>query len=91
MQPSAGTWIYSKQLNAIVVGHSDGTLKHVADLGKSDLPETEANGFVLAASKELLEAAEKYMAAVTGPLTLTCDLNAAQNELIKAISKAKGR
>jgi len=90
MQPTAGTWIYSKQLNAVVVGRSDGTIKHVADLGKSDLPETEANGFMLAASKDLLEAAEKYMAAVTGPLTLVCDLNTAQNQLIEAISKAKG-
>ena len=60
MTPSPGTWKYSKDLSAVVVGRSDGTLKHVADLGLSDLPERDDNGCLLAASKDLYAFAEAF-------------------------------
>jgi hypothetical protein len=50
-----GPWDYEANLSAIVVVR-DHKVKLVADLGKVDLPEAEANAQLIAAAPELLEA-----------------------------------
>lgn len=57
-----GTWTYNAEFSAVVVVH-DYKLKAVADFGKTDLPETEENALLMAASKELLEALQGLLIA----------------------------
>lgn len=54
-----GSWSYAKDFSAVVVCKGN-ELKVVADLGKSDLAEAEANGHLLGAAKDIFDAAE-YM------------------------------
>ena len=60
MKHTPGPWLYLPEFNAVVVfqGHK---VKAVADFGKTDLPEKEANAKLMSASKELLEALVEYV------------------------------
>ena len=57
MKLTPGTWRYDKGFAAIVVVHNH-ELRAVADFGKVDLPDTDANARLMAASKLLLGALE---------------------------------
>lgn len=71
--PTPGNWRYEPEFGAVVVvvGHE---LKAVADFGKCDLPGTHANGRLMAASKELLEALQDTQQALAHIIHVTKDL-----------------
>ena len=86
-----GTWRYAPEFSAVVVLH-DYELKAVADFGKCDLQETEANARLIAAAPELLEALQKfadgYRAAVNGKSSM--HMPKALADADAAIAKAIG-
>ena len=96
-----GTWRFAPELSAVVVIR-DHKVKAVADFGKNDLPECEANGRLIAAAPDLLQALEIALTALdcdveNGPLP-PVSLRAAQNWMRAkfgesaraAIAKARG-
>lgn len=59
---TTGTWRYAPELSAVVV-ISGGQVKAVADFGKTDLPEIDANARLIARAPELLQVLKRILAA----------------------------
>lgn len=56
-----------------------------------ELPEMEANAYLLAAAPDLLEACKAAVAALSQPASFPSDIKAAKSWLNAAIAKAEGR
>ncbi len=78
MTHTKGTWKYNKEFSAVVV-YTDHKIKAVADFGKVDSPETEANGYLIAAAPELLAALQEF---------ILCGKNAGYNQELIELCRA---
>jgi hypothetical protein len=88
-----GPWYYEAKLSAVVVVR-DHKVKLVADLGKVDLPEAEANAQLIAAAPDLYSAAEWALSTIAeyragGGIETDQHMKRAHEQLYAAVAKVR--